>query len=812
MSRMAGLNVALYLVLLPGLAAANDPLDPSLIPTIVAPPLHPNIRLSHSLTTQKVLKERATPLSAAEGGASTLHLFAARNEFEAFQVHITNTTANPFSFTGISVTPFAHQNTVDSIPASNVEVFRQGHINVTQRSQDPNSMQHLGHYPDALIPAVAGGQATNAFSNPPATGETQSFWVEVFVPPTAASGYYTADVQIALPSQQVLSFPLLLSVWDFELPSTSSLPTAFHLSHQAFCTQIRKEEVVKSDARYACAHYPDPGYPATTSDTEAIKAAAEVGSEESQIAIAKMFLDHRITIANAVYAQDVRDWNAFGANHLPLLNGTATGLRLSGARMTSIGYSDPNALYDDNGVLSEAGRANLRDRLREWMWRAEEQGWSKRLHFYRCDEPTNPGGNCPNAAVAKEEGSTVRHAGYQDIPYLLTTDVDPQGAVWTEVKDLVGIVAPTINQLTDDGAATARPSRFTDWLNQAPSRENWWYLSCNTFGCGYGIADRWPTYLIDTDPVSNRIFQWMSKKYGPTGELFWKVDACFFNYRGAPGPCGTEADPWESQFLYGGNGDGTLYYPGTQVRLGTANQLQLPVPLPSVRLKHIRDGLEDYEYMVAAEAQAVWPVGLDADLTEVIHQGTAHSLIHTSRNFTQDPEVLRSARRALGDALHAARHQDVNGCARNLHNCDEHATCTNTTGGFTRACNAGFSGNGVVCADTNECAAPNVCGQPWESCINRVGSFICSDCRPEQVSTDAHETLSVQVSSCRDIQARAHFDFARGAYANAQMFEAELSLASSCPEHGNGCLYNSLAFDCPMGSQVQPGGVLVAAL
>ena len=32
------------------------------------------------------------------------------------------------------------------------------------------------------------------------------------------------------------------------------------------------------------------------------------------------------------------------------------------------------------------------------------------------------------------------------------------------------------------------------------------------------------------------------------------------------------------------------------------------------------------------------------------------------------------------------------------HNCNPQATCTNTVGSFTCACNPGYSGNGVSCS------------------------------------------------------------------------------------------------------------------
>lgn len=43
--------------------------------------------------------------------------------------------------------------------------------------------------------------------------------------------------------------------------------------------------------------------------------------------------------------------------------------------------------------------------------------------------------------------------------------------------------------------------------------------------------------------------------------------------------------------------------------------------------------------------------------------------------------------------------RDADECALEIDNCDTFARCDNTLGGFTCTCNAGFEGNGTVCAD-----------------------------------------------------------------------------------------------------------------
>ncbi|NOK08533.1 FG-GAP-like repeat-containing protein [Corallococcus exercitus] len=69
---------------------------------------------------------------------------------------------------------------------------------------------------------------------------------------------------------------------------------------------------------------------------------------------------------------------------------------------------------------------------------------------------------------------------------------------------------------------------------------------------------------------------------------------------------------------------------------------------------------------------------------------------------------------------------DVNECAAGTDNCNENATCTNTVGSFTCACNAGYEGDGVTCTDINECAAGTDNCNENATCTNTVGSFTCA--------------------------------------------------------------------------------------
>lgn len=76
-----------------------------------------------------------------------------------------------------------------------------------------------------------------------------------------------------------------------------------------------------------------------------------------------------------------------------------------------------------------------------------------------------------------------------------------------------------------------------------------------------------------------------------------------------------------------------------------------------------------------------------------------------------------------GDGLACA---DVDECADDVDNCDANATCANTAGSFTCTCNApAWQGDGTTCADADECMNDTDDCSANATCINTIGSFTC---------------------------------------------------------------------------------------
>jgi len=227
-----------------------------------------------------------------------------------------------------------------------------------------------------------------------------------------------------------------------------------------------------------------------------------------------------------------------------------------------------------------------------WSNHFKQKGWTSTTLFdYVCDEPplTCQWSDIPGRV------SQVR-AGDSSMPTLVTTttwDAQSHGVSG------IDLFVPVVNYVEGKpGSAQAGNQRAKFGAN------TWWYQSCMSFGCrgvGGGLDGSgetgWPTYAVDSDATRNRAMEWMSFTYDMTGELYYEVTMSYFN-----------GDPWVSQSAFGGTGDGTLFYPGTPAKIGG----QTEIPVESLRLKGIRDGMEDYELLnlaktlgVGAQAKAI---------------------------------------------------------------------------------------------------------------------------------------------------------------------------------------------------------------
>ncbi len=571
----------LLLLVLPLLAQNRDPLDPQLRPPADVEAVPGNVWVTNAMA-------KVQP-NASPGSGRFADLHAARNEFESFQIHVhagsaaMHITATPSDLAGAGIGGGAQ------IPASpNIAVFSESYINVTTPS-DLNGI--TGLVPDPLVPGVDPyfHEKRNGFPLTIPPGETRSIWVDVFVPASAHSGFYNGTVTLNDGSSALAKIPVRLAVWNFTLPSTATLKSAFGMGYTGY------------------------GYLAYGDYAGVAKYPGSGGSSDQALAlihaaISSFFLEHRVTIGQAVVEPTSPNgqWSAFDQVYGPLMNGQANTPN-SGAKLTTLQY--PNG----QGT-------NVAD-LKDYTSHFNSMSWLPRLFVYQCDEP--PAG-CPWATMIA--GGNAVHSNAPGLSTLVTTSIDKATA--NNALGAIDILVPVVDEMDPMGGSNQR-SKYDAWLMN-PGKQLWWYQSCDEhISCDNGKpgpkTSTWPTYMIDASPVRNRVFQWMAYLYQIQGELYYQVDLW-------------QDNPWDHLYFAGGNGDGALYYPGVAAQIGGST----PIPISSIRLKLIRDGMEDFEYLAALDR-----AGKGQLATQI-----AHSFITNAYTFKDDPAALESARIQLGTALH----------------------------------------------------------------------------------------------------------------------------------------------------------------
>ena len=510
----------------------------------------------------------ASPLTSAK-------IAGAKNEFEAFQVVISGQAS------GISMSiEGLNDGKGHTISGRDVVLYREALINVVQQSGADGA---TGMFPDALVPDVDPivGEKRNAFPFDVPAGESRVVFVDIHAPQATPAGIYKGTINVT--GSVTAQVPVELTVWDFEVPSTSTLKSAYGLSWNGPCAG-------HGDA--SCSNVPK---------------QMELRGRYVQAALDNHISIHTPYYTAAAWADGKTDWATFDKYAGPFLDGTAN-TRLQGAKLTSTSVNGPM-----NSVVVGA-----------WAKHFKEKGWFNALFSYVCDEP-------PLQCAWSEIDSRIAQsrAGDPQVPTLVTTTT--KHAKQNGITQTIDLYVPVVNYVED------KPGReFSGNQRGSYPANTWWYQSCMSFGCsGVGGSyegageSGWPSYMIDTDGTRNRAQEWMSFSYDMKGELYYEMTMVF-----------ATADAWANQTAFGGSGDGTLFYPGTPAKIGGSTD----IPVESLRMKGIRDGMEDYELLNLAKS-----LGMGAQALAL-----SQSVFAKTYQATTTPAAIDGARAELAKLiLHA---------------------------------------------------------------------------------------------------------------------------------------------------------------
>ena len=613
--------ITLLLLSVPAIALAQtDPLSPTFMPAIDTNPAdYPN----NVWVTGPLAKVRQD--SGSAGAVKWAIVYAMQNEFQGFQIHI---NANSGSLSNYSVTMSnlvnSRTGTIISASSASIVVYREAYMHVTSISNSSSTFYNAaGFYPDILIPAVDPyySQTTNAFPFTIAAGNNQSVWIDVHVPPAAPSGYYSGTATLKTGSTVIATLPVIYAVWQWpvgsggQMPSTSSLRSMNTTGYADMCDQAY--------GSYSnCGSWPGAG------------GNPDTGVTLSIVDFTAMMLDHRISASNPIYPPaTATPFTNLETNFGPFYNGTSSLSLLRGAKLTS-------SIFAPNCCTPAA--------VQNWQTEYSGKGWLNNLFYYPVDEPQNSSQFAPLLTDA-----TTIHSASPPGNILTTSNIT--NATTFGALNAIDTMVPIINELDPIGGSLQR-SNYNAWLAgpaaDGLTRSLWSYQSCESAGCGStAINVPYPNYNVDGRAVANRAMEWMTFLHTQSGELYYNATLCWSNTS-----CRTPPDPWATVLYQGGWGDGTLTYPGgpnpaSDNYMGSG--VTHPLWLPSLRLKMIRDGMQDYEYMTALTSAG----------QGVFVQSQISSWITNSYTFntgeTATTGTIAAARQALGTKLHQLTYPPV---------------------------------------------------------------------------------------------------------------------------------------------------------
>lgn len=187
-----------------------------------------------------------------DGKLATLH--AARGEYISFQLILTNKTRKPLKGINVSMKPFQNNSAQLSILP---ELFLEWAVEVkTPSTGYPRATLGKGWYPDALIPFKNIQQGTTPvkgngwvyplqlpdFNNRIDDQKSQAVWIDQYIPfekIAAESGLYTSTISVTI-DNVTRSIPVQLNIWDFAIPNENLFKAS--LQHEGFVSHMDEKQ------------------------------------------------------------------------------------------------------------------------------------------------------------------------------------------------------------------------------------------------------------------------------------------------------------------------------------------------------------------------------------------------------------------------------------------------------------------------------------------------------------------------------------------------------------------------------------------
>ncbi len=592
---------------------------------------------------------------------SGIHLFGAHNEVVAFNlvleaptIDATNVDVILTELTGpggatITTRPAAGDDVFNYV-GRNIELFYVRYLEIKglstdlffagydyderhipercRRPYDKDAGEATGGWEDRpchnkFYPEIAVPLELNAGFTIPA-GANQSIWGDIYIPQDVPAGDYTGIMAITEDGRLTWRIPIILRVRNFALPDLPNARTMLYLSREC----INDRYLGENNA------YPESG---TSVHTQSL----ELADRHFQLAHR-----HKISLIDEQFELEEMDeaWVA----------------RLNGELFTPAEGYDGIGVGTGNNVYSIGtyGSWPWQDGNQAEMW-ANTDAW---VNWFDAQAFTTPTDYFLYLIDESDDHDQIE-----------------QWAQWIEVNPGPGRRLMSMATIDLPTAAAETPSLDvpTSWSsmgladvwqnavdNYAANPDKQFYMyNSNRPGSG--------SFALEDEGVALRELAWGQYKKGIDRWFYWESTY----YQSYPGNTG-QTNVFQQAQTFGDfdgfddvlgetgwnyvNGDGVLFYPGTDTRYSDENY-GMPGPFASLRLKLWRRAIQDVDYLALAAAidpartaqivnrvtpKVLWEVGVTdpEDPTWVL----------ADISWSTDPDVWEAARAELADIIESA--------------------------------------------------------------------------------------------------------------------------------------------------------------
>jgi len=547
---------------------------------------------------EKVFRQQ--PLRGKIGG--TVEVELAQNEAEAVQLclyseqNIRNLQVKVSSLIGPNHAIF---------PASQIKIMPVGYVKTIQPCY---FTEYIGWTPDPLLNYLPRFDIEKSMWQP--------VWIEASASANQPSGEYSGTISVTGDGITELNVPLTLKVWNFTLPNRGHFPLAINsglgwecfVKTYASCTP---EEIRQYEEYYR-------GRLARCNLPEKLRKVVDIST---------------------LYINEIR---AHRLPYLDLYHSWPYTVEQIKARVEA---GDNLICLFSIGDVTSNGLAKKHDEVMRLLasiapYLEEQKLWDK-VFIYGFDEagPTlYPVMRSLCGAIKKK---------YPKLKFA-TTAYDSSFGVASGLDSAIDIWIPLTTKFSE-GMPSVRKA-------QSRGREVWWYT------CNYPTPPS-ANWLLENNAAATRLLMgFMPFAFNVNGFLHYSITRWKTRREisKSDGTVVTKEVLWNLKLRSGPltdfdgkgfedfNGDGFLFYPGENG------------PVPSMRLKLIRDGLEDYEYLWLL--RDAWRRAEKGELklgASWIKE--THELLKTAENLCQSPSVypersedILTVRRAIASMLEKA--------------------------------------------------------------------------------------------------------------------------------------------------------------